>query len=112
MAITRLMMSISGGRMAMRMIIWYAFCMFVTSVVRRVMRPAVEYLSMLENEYVWIVRRIVPKLKEFSSLEDWPFPGRSSACLFSAISSSRSAVFCQGAAWQVLRVAYYRFIQQ
>ncbi len=48
--ITRLKMSISGARTAMRRIIWNAFCTFVQSVVIRVMRPAVLNLSMFENE--------------------------------------------------------------
>ena len=44
--------SISGARTAMRRIIWKAFCRLVTSVVMRVTSPAVENLSMLENEKV------------------------------------------------------------
>ena len=44
--------SISGGRIAIRMIIINAFCTFVTSVVSLVTSPAVENLSILENEYV------------------------------------------------------------
>ena len=43
-----------GARTATRMIIWYAFCTFVTSVVRRVTILAVENLSILEKEKFWI----------------------------------------------------------
>ena len=50
--------SISGGRTAIRMIIWNAFCTFVTSVVIRVTRPAVENLSILEKENSCICRYI------------------------------------------------------
>ena len=38
------------ARTHMRSIIWNAFCRLVTSVVIRVTRPAVEYLSMYENK--------------------------------------------------------------
>ena len=51
-AATREKTIISGLRTAMRMIIWYVFCRFVTSVVRRVTMLAVENLSMFENEKV------------------------------------------------------------
>ena len=47
--------SISGARTAMRRHIWYAFCTLVTSVVMRVMRPAVLNLSMFEKENRWIL---------------------------------------------------------
>ena len=40
----------TGARTHMRSIIWNAFCRLVTSVVRRVTRPAVLNLSMLEKE--------------------------------------------------------------
>ena len=40
----------TGARTHIRSIIWKAFCTLVTSVVMRVTRPAVEYLSMLEKE--------------------------------------------------------------
>ena len=40
----------TGARTHIRSIIWNAFCTLVTSVVIRVTRPAVENLSMLENE--------------------------------------------------------------
>ena len=53
--ITTLMMSIIGGRTAMRMIIWNAFWILVTSVVIRVIRPAVENLSIFAKEKVWIL---------------------------------------------------------
>ena len=42
--------NISGGLTAKRIIIIKAFCRLVTSVVRRVTKPAVENLSMFENE--------------------------------------------------------------
>ena len=54
MHITNAMIIISGARTAMRIIIINAFCRFVTSVVIRVTSPAVEYLSILEKENVWI----------------------------------------------------------
>ncbi len=44
--------NISGGLTAIRMIIINAFCKLVTSVVKRVTKPAVENLSIFENEYV------------------------------------------------------------
>ena len=49
-AIAREKASMSGQRMATRMIIIYAICTFVTSVVRRVTRLEVENLSILEKE--------------------------------------------------------------
>ena len=48
--IAMLKISISGARTAMRRIICQAFCRLVTSVVMRVTRPAVLYLSMFEKE--------------------------------------------------------------
>ena len=53
--ITMELMSVIGARTAMRMHIEKAFCRLFTSVVMRVMRPAVENLSMLENENVWML---------------------------------------------------------
>ena len=53
-AITREKISVSGARKHMRMIIWKAFCKLVTSVVRRVISPAVLNLSILEKENFWI----------------------------------------------------------
>ena len=53
--ITTLQISINGARTAMRTTIWNAFCTLVTSVVIRVINPAVLNLSMLENENVWIL---------------------------------------------------------
>ena len=50
----REMIIMNGARTAMRITIMNAFCTFVTSVVILVTRPGVEYLSMLENENVWI----------------------------------------------------------
>jgi len=50
-AITNAKISISGQRMAMRIIIMYAFCTFVTSVVRRVTSEEVEKRSMFSKEY-------------------------------------------------------------
>ena len=44
--------SITGARMAMRMIIWKAICTLLTSVVSRVTMLAVENLSILAKEYV------------------------------------------------------------
>jgi hypothetical protein len=41
---------IRGARTQIRMIIWNAVCTLVTSVVSRVTRPDVEYLSIFENE--------------------------------------------------------------
>lgn len=43
---------LNGALTEMRISIWKAFCRFETSVVRRVMSPEVENLSMLENEKV------------------------------------------------------------
>ena len=51
-AITIAMIIDAGARIAIRSTIWYAFCRFVTSVVRRVIRLDVEYLSIFEKEYV------------------------------------------------------------
>ena len=48
-AITNANISISGQRMAMRMIIMYAFWTLVTSVVSRVTRDEVEKRSMFSN---------------------------------------------------------------
>lgn len=47
---THAQISMMGQRTAMRMIIIKAICTLVTSVVRRVMIPPVENLSMLEKE--------------------------------------------------------------
>ena len=49
-AITKANTSISGARMAVRMIIIYAFCTLVTSVVMRVTRDEARNLSMFSNE--------------------------------------------------------------
>ena len=49
-AIAMAQIRLAGARVHIRKIIWYAFCRLVTSVVRRVIRPAVLYLSMLEKE--------------------------------------------------------------
>ena len=46
---------INGARIATRMIIIKALWMFMTSVVSRVTRPAVENLSMLEKEKSWML---------------------------------------------------------
>ena len=43
-------MNMSGLLTAIRIIIMYAFCTLVTSVVRRVTSDDVEYVSMLPNE--------------------------------------------------------------
>ena len=51
----------TGARTHMRSIIWNAFCRLVTSVVIRVTRPAVEYLSMLENEKCWMFSYIASR---------------------------------------------------
>ena len=48
--------SISGARIAIRMIIMYAICTFVTSVVRRVTSDEDENLSMFWNEKNWMLR--------------------------------------------------------
>ena len=48
-AITMEKMAMSGQRIAMRMIIMYACCTLVTSVVSRVTSELVENRSMLEN---------------------------------------------------------------
>ncbi len=50
--------SIKGARTAIRRTIWYAFWIFVTSVVIRVIKPAVLYLSMFEKEKVWMLANI------------------------------------------------------
>ena len=65
-AATRENSSVSGARTAMRVIIWKEFCTLVTSVVRRVTRPAVENLSILAKEKRWMFsymafRRFAPK---------------------------------------------------
>ena len=54
-AMTRAKMSVQGERKAMRVIIMKACCTFVTSVVMRVTRPAVEKWSMFwkENSCTW-----------------------------------------------------------
>ena len=44
-------MSMRGVRTAIRIIIIYAICTLVTSVVMRVMSEEVENLSMFPNEY-------------------------------------------------------------
>ena len=51
----------TGARTHMRSIIWKAFCTLVTSVVMRVTRPAVEYLSMLEKEKCWMFSYIASR---------------------------------------------------
>ena len=43
-----------GALKLMRRSIWKAFWILLTSVVILVTRPAVEYLSISENEKVWI----------------------------------------------------------
>ena len=48
----------SGARTEMRISIWNACCRLCTSVVIRVMRPPLEYLSMFENENVWMFLNI------------------------------------------------------
>ena len=58
--------NVSGARTAMRVIIWKEFWMLLTSVVRRVTRPAVENLSMFAKEKRWMFwymarRRFAPK---------------------------------------------------
>ena len=45
-----------GARMLVRSSIWKAFCRFDTSVVMRVTRPEVEYLSMSLNAKRWMLR--------------------------------------------------------
>ncbi len=55
-AMTAEKISISGARMAMRIIIIYAICTFVTSVVRRVTSDEDENLSMFWNEKNWMLR--------------------------------------------------------
>ena len=50
-------MIMSGVRTAMRMIIWNAFCTFVTSVVIRVIRDDVENLSTSANEKSWMWKK-------------------------------------------------------
>ena len=45
---------LSGARTEMRRIIWKALWRLLTSVVMRVIRPAVLNLSMLANEKVWM----------------------------------------------------------
>ena len=47
--------SMNGARKHMRTIIWYVFCRFVMSVVRRVTKDDVEKWSMFPNENVWIL---------------------------------------------------------
>ena len=59
----------AGALIAIRSIIINAFWMFVTSVVIRVTRPAVENLSIFAKEYVWIflniaLRRFFPSPME------------------------------------------------
>ena len=49
-AITSATRSVTGARVHTIIIIWKAICTLLTSVVRRVTRPAVENLSMLANE--------------------------------------------------------------
>ena len=58
---TMLQISVIGALTAIRRIIWYAFCMFVTSVVILVTRPAVLNLSILEKEKVCIFRYILSR---------------------------------------------------
>ncbi len=53
---------LTGARIHMRRIIWYEFCTFVTSVVRRVTSPAVLNLSILEKAKVCILSNM-PFLK-------------------------------------------------
>ena len=53
-AMTSANTSVHGERKAMRVSIMNACCTFVTSVVMRVTRPAVENLSMFENENSWM----------------------------------------------------------
>ena len=53
--IAKLKIRFSGARTATRMIIMYAFCTFVISVVIRVTRPGTLNLSIFENENVWIL---------------------------------------------------------
>ena len=60
--ITILHIIISGALTAILRSIWYAFCTLVTSVVIRVIRPAVLYLSILENAKFCILVYI-PSLK-------------------------------------------------
>ena len=55
---TQAQISMMGQRTATRMIIMNAICTLVTSVVRRVMIPPVENLSMLEKEKFWTLRYI------------------------------------------------------
>ena len=50
---TQAQISMMGDRTAMRMIIMKAIITLVTSVVRRVMMPLVENLSMLAKENFW-----------------------------------------------------------
>ena len=47
--------SMRGHRIAVRMIIIYAICTLVMSVVRRVTRLETENLSMFSKEYPWIL---------------------------------------------------------
>ena len=49
-AMNMALISVIGALVNIRIIIWNAICTFVTSVVRRVTRPAVEKWSILEKE--------------------------------------------------------------
>ena len=52
--ITMLDNRLNGARTDVRIICWYAFCRLVTSVVMRVTRPDVLYLSMSLNANRWM----------------------------------------------------------
>ena len=60
-AITAEAIIMAGARTAMRIIIWKAFWTLVTSVVSRVTRPAVEYLSMLAKLKSWMFRNMAAR---------------------------------------------------
>ena len=90
----------NGARTNIRSSIIYAFCTFVTSVVSLVTSPGGEYLSIFENENVWIfanmaLRRFLAKPAEAFEPSTPPImPAKSPASASRSIQVPVSVIAC------------------